>query len=166
MKIKKIQVFSYAELTDSAKERARAKFLEADEYPWWKDAETSIRRFCDHFGVIGLDYSIGGYCPSYITSKADNGHFRGRKLKHYKAMNHDDAYYCLEFELWDNFLNLWEATGSALVAFNQALDKACWSIQKDMEYHQSDEYVEEMMEINEYEFTEDGEWFGYREVAA
>jgi hypothetical protein len=166
MKIKKIQVFSYAELSDSSKQRAKANFLEFDHYPWWKDAETSIKHFCDHFGVKGLDYQIGGYCPSYITTKADNSHFKGKKLKHYKGKDNADAYYCLEFELWDNFVNLWEATGSALVSFNQSLDKACWSIQKDMEYHQSDEYVEEMMEINEYEFTEDGEMIGFGFVEA
>jgi hypothetical protein len=166
MKIKKIKVFSYEELTDSSKERARANFLEFDHYPWMKDAEVSLKNFCDHFGVKGLDYQIGGYCPSYVTAEADNSHFKGRKLKDYKVMKHDDAYYCLEFDLWENFVNIWEETGSPLIAFNQALDKAGWSIQKDMEYHQSDEYVEEMMEINEYEFTEDGETIGFGFVEA
>lgn len=166
MKIKKIQVFSYAELASSSKDRAKANFLEFDHYPWWKDAETSIKHFCDHFGVKGLDYQIGGYCPSYITANADNSHFRGKKLADYKVMNHDDAYYCLEFDLWSNFVTAWEETGSPLIAFQQALDKACKSVQSDMEYHESDEYVEEMMAINEYEFTEDGEMIGFGFVEA
>lgn len=166
MEIKKIAVYNYAELSDSAKSRAKANFLEFDNYPWWDDAVASVRKFCDHFGVKGLDYQIGGYCPSYITANSDNSHFRGLKLAEYKAMKHDDAYYCLEFDLWENFVNIWEETGSPLLAFNQSLDKACRSVQADMEYHQSDEYVEEMMEINEYEFTEDGESIGFGFVEA
>ena len=162
MEIKKIKVFSYEELSDSSRERARAKFLEGADYPWWSDAEVSIRAFCKFFGVSKLDYSIGGYCPSYITAEADNSHFKGRKLKDFKGKTPADAYYCLEFELWDNFVNIWEATGSPLIAFNQALDKACWSIQKDMEYHQSDEYAAETIELNEYLFTEDGDFANYK----
>lgn len=166
MKIKKIAVYSYAELSDSSKERAKANFLQFDQYPWMKDVEVSLNHFCDHFGVKGLDYQIGGYCPSYICAQPENSNFRGLKLADYKVMNHDDAYYCLEFDLWSNFVTGWEESGSPLLAFNEALEKACRSVQLDMEYHESDEYVEEMMEINEYEFTEDGESIGFGFVEA
>ena len=110
----------------------------------------------------------GGFADTLacLYYKADNSHFKGLKLAKYKVMNHDDAYYCLEFDLWGNFVTGWEETGSPLIAFNQALDKACRSVQADMEYHESDEYVAEMMEINEYEFTEDGEAIGFGFVDA
>ena len=166
MKIKKIEVFTYAELTDSAKERARAKFLQADEYPWWKDSEDSLRSFCNHFGVGGLDFSIGAFCHSYATAKPDNSHFKGLKLKNFTDSDKlAKNGYCVEIGMFDNFYSEWKKTGSPLLGFMFALAEGCKEIQRDMEYHQSDEYVQEMMDANDWEFTEDGDWFGYREAA-
>jgi hypothetical protein len=164
MEIKKIKVFSYEELSDSSKERARAKFLEGADFPWWSDSESSIRAFVDYFGVGDLDFSIGAFCPSYITAKAQNSHFKGLKLKHFKELATKECKtgYCVEADLWQNFADEWERTSSPLLAFQSALDKACWSIQSDMEYHQSDEYAAETIELNEYLFTEDGDFANYK----
>jgi hypothetical protein len=168
MQIKKVAVFTYQELSDSSKERARANFLEGADFPWWSDSESSIRAFVDYFGVGDLDFSIGAFCPSYITAKAQNSHFKGLKLKDFKELATKECKtgYCVEADLWQNFADEWERTSSPLLAFESALDKACWSIQKDMEYHQSDEYIEEMMEINEYQFLETGEPIGFGFVEA
>jgi hypothetical protein len=168
MKIKKIAVFSYEDLSDSSKVRARADFLASDEYPWWRDCETSIKQFCNHFGVSKLNYEIGAYCPSYIRCDADNSYFKGRKLKEYKVIAQKSELngYYIDSILWETFVSEWERTGSALLGFREALEKACTDIQKDMEYHLSEEYVEEMMAINEWEFNEDGSWFSGKEIAA
>lgn len=166
MKIKKIAVFSYEDLSDSSKERARANFLESADFPWWYDCEKAVRSFCNHFGVGGLDYSIGAYAPSYITAKAENSHFKGLKLKNFKDAEKLAATgYCEEIYMFEQFFNEWERTGSPLLGFMFALAQGCKSIQRDMEYHQSDEYAEEMIELNGYEFTEDGEFFNLKEAA-
>ena len=168
MKIKKIAVFTYQELSDSSKVRAKANFLEGADFPWWSDSESSIRAFVDYFNIPNLDFSIGAFCPSYITAKAENHHFKGLKLKHFKELATKECKtgYCVEADLWQDFVDEWERTSSPLLAFNEALDKACRSIQSDMEWHQSDEYAEEMIEINGYEFTEDGDFASYKFMEA
>jgi hypothetical protein len=60
----------------------------------------------------------------------------------------------------------WKRTGDPFYAYQQAIETALCDIASDVEYHYSDEYVEEMMEINEYEFTEDGETVGFGFVEA
>ena len=49
-----------------------------------------------------------------------------------------------------------KTAGDPLKAFHDAIECAVTDIQKDWEYQYSDEAVEEMLIINEYEFTEDG----------
>lgn len=167
MEIKKIAVFNYAELSDSAKSRAVAKFLEIDgDFPWWADCEKSIRGFCDYFGAGKLDFSIGAYCPSWIDTNATNDNFRGLKLKDFAdAEKLAKTGYCEEIYMFEQFYTHWKETGSPLLAFNHALNAGCRSIQQDMEYHQSEEYAVEMIEANGYEFTEDGDLFFYKEAA-
>jgi hypothetical protein len=46
-----------------------------------------------------------------------------------------------------------------MYAFHQALETALRAINQDIEYQYSDEAVEEMMEINAYEFDENGRIF-------
>jgi len=166
MEIKKIKVYNYGELSDCSKERARAKFLENSDFYWWSDCEKAIKSFCDHFGVGKLDYSIGAFCPSWIDTNADNSHFKGLKLKDFKdADKLAKTGYCEELNMFDEFYSHWKETGSPLLAFKHALNAGCRSIQKDMEYHQSDEFAEEMIIANDYQFTEDGEFFHYKEAA-
>lgn len=167
MQIKKIAVFTYDELSSSSKDRAKAKFLEIENYfPWWHDAEAAVKSFCNYFGATGLDYQIGGYCPSYITAQVSNDNFRGLKLKDFADSDKlAKTGYCEELNMFDEFYSHWKEHGSPLLAFDHALNAGCRSIQKDMEYHQSEEYAEEMLRINDYEFTEDGEFFHLKEAA-
>ena len=163
MQIKKIAAYSFEELSESSQSRAVGKFLAYSDFPWWSDCEKALRSFCDHFGVGGLDYSIGAYCPSHISSKADNSHFKGLKLKHFKdAEKLSKTGYCEEIYMFEQFYAEWERTGSALLAFNHALWQGCFSIQKDMEYFHSEEYAREELINNEHLFTEDGEMFDYK----
>jgi hypothetical protein len=43
-------------------------------------------------------------------------------------------------------------TGNALLAFNEAIEAGLKGIISEMEYQDSEEYISEMMEINEYKF--------------
>ena len=155
MRTATVELYQFNELSDEAKERAREWWRENLDYPWWSDAEASIRAFCDHFGVRVKDYSIGAYSPSHLDTDAENGHFRGIKLK---AINREamPTGYCLDCALWQTFYDEFKRTGSALYAFNEAIDAAVKEVREDMEYQYSDESVDEMLTINEYEFTENG----------
>lgn len=158
MQIKKIAAFSFDELSDSSKSRAVANFLADEDYPFWYDCEKAIRAFCDYFGAGKLEYSIGTHSHSYITAKVDNENFRGLKLAHYEdAEKLAKTGYCEEIYMFEQFHAEWERTGSALKAFQFALDQGCRSIVKDMEYFQSEEYASEYLTDMEYLFDEDGE---------
>jgi hypothetical protein len=166
MKIKNIAVFTYQELSDSSKVRAKANFLEHDEYPYFSDALASIKAFVEHFHGRILDYSIGGEVyRSYVKTTLDHSFFRGNKLKDIDK-NYMPTGYCLDCALWMTMHDEWQKTGDPFYAFQQAIEAALCEIAGDVEYHYSDEYVEEMMEINEYEFTEDGEAIGFGFVEA
>jgi hypothetical protein len=168
MEIKKIAVFSFAELSESSKSRAQANFLEFDEYPYFSDALASIKAFVKHFHGEIINYSLGGEVyRSYVKTTLDPSFFRGVKLK---DINRDymPTGYCLDCTLWTTMHDEWQKTGDAFYAFQQAIESALCDIAGDVEYHYSDEYVEEMMEINDYKFTEDGEavHFGFLEEQA
>jgi hypothetical protein len=166
MEIKKIKVFSYGELSDSSKVRAKANFLEHDEYPYFSDAMASITAFVEHFHGRILDYSIGGEVyRSYVKTTLDHSFFRGNKLKDIDR-DYMPTGYCLDCTLWITMHDEWKKTGDAFYAFQQAIEAALCDVAGDVEYHYSDEYVNEMMEINEYQFTENGESIGFGFVEA
>jgi len=168
MEIKKIAVFSYEELSDFSKVRAKAKFLEHDEYPWFSEALASIKAFVRHFHGDILDYSLGGEVyRSYVKTTIDPSFFRGNKLKEIDR-DYMPTGYCLDCALWVTMYDEWKKTSDPFYAFQQAIETALCEIASDVEYRYSDEYVEEMMEANQYQFTEDGEavHFGFLEEQA
>lgn len=155
MRTATVQIYTFDELSENAKDVARNWWRQDLEYFWMDDAMGSVRAFCDHFGVKIKDWSIGGYSPSWITTDAENANFRGVKLR---SINRDymPTGYCLDCALWFTFYDEFKRTGDALYAFNEAIDAAVKEIVEDIEYQYSDEAVDESIACNEYEFTEDG----------
>ena len=158
MRTATVQIYKFNELSDEAKENAREWYKTNLDYPWFDESLNSIKAFCDHFGVSVKDWSIGAFCPSYLTTDATNSNFRGVKLKSIDREQMPTGF-CLDCDLWFTFYDEFKRTGDALYAFNQAIDAAVDSIVKDAEYQYSDESVDEMLTINEYEFTEDGKLY-------
>ena len=155
MKTATINLYQFNELSDDAKERAREWWRDGLEYFWWDESIGSIRAFCDHFGVKIKDYSIGAYSPSYMDTDAENANFRGMRLADFTR----DAMptgYCLDCALWQTFYDEFKRTGSALKAFNEAIDAAVTEIKEDAEYQYSDECIDELLVANKYDFTENG----------
>ena len=156
MKTVTIALYKFDELSDDAKETAREAYRYSGiEYFWFDDAIGSIKAFCDYFNVKIKDYEIGAYSPSYLTTDANNANFRGIKLKSIDRENMPTGY-CLDCTLWQTFYDQFKRTGDALYAFNDAIDDAVREIVRDAEYQYSDESIDEMLTINEYDFTENG----------
>lgn len=155
MRTIELEVLTFEELSDSAKDNARDWFREGNEYFWWKDSLKSIEEFCSEFGVKIKDYQVGTWRPSYMETNASNDHFRGRKLSEF-TKDHNPTGYCLDITLWNTFLDEWKSSGSALKAFNKAIDDAVSEIVRDMEYQDSNEAVDEMLIVNQYEFYPNG----------
>ena len=155
MRVATVEVYKFDELSDAAKDRAREWYREGMHYPWWDDAFASITAFCDHFGAKIKDYEIGAYSPSWINVEAENDVFRGMKLRGFNR-EFTPTGYCLDCTLWQTFYDCFKSTGSAKLAFEAAINDAVDDVVKDMEYQYSDDSVDEMLTINEYEFTENG----------
>lgn len=160
MEIVEVSVYKFDELSDSAKEKARAWYREGNDYYWWDDCLSSIKTFCNEFGVKIKNYEIGIWGHSFLDTDAENHHFRGRKLKDVKR-DHTPTGYYLDCTLWETFHDTWKETGDPLNAFNEAIHVAIRDIVKDMEYLDSDESIDEMLVANGYEFDEDGNRFRY-----
>jgi len=156
MKTIEINIYQYAELEDSAKQRAREWFSESG-YVWIDEGIDTIKAFCDLFGVTLKDYSLTTCSHSYITTNAENEHFRGLTLKQVeKNRALSLTGYCLECDLLEAMADSMKETGCALKAFNEAIEAGKRGIIADMEWQDSEEYIAEMMEINGYDFDEDG----------
>ena len=148
-------VFTYAELSDSAKQTAK-EWFSSGGYTWVDEGIDSIRAFCRALSLPDkLDYELSPYCHSYIDSDVTPAYFRGLKLKDIDR-NAMPTGYCLDCDLFYTFYDTFKETGNAYGAFIAALDAAKKSIIADMEYQDSDEYIAEMMDVNGYEFDENG----------
>ena len=152
-------IYTFEELpTDAAKEKARDWLRNAGDYVWADESRQSVEAFCNHFGVTLRAWSVGVYNPIDYTTDASNEHFRGCKLKDFDR-EYMPTGYCLDCALWLTFFDEFKRTGDAKGAFDTAMYTGFKAWRADMEWQTSDEYIDECMTINEYEFNEDGEIF-------
>ena len=155
-----IQVFKFDELSESAKENARDRWRDGMEFAWRDEAKDSIRAFLGQFGIKLTEWNVGPYQPfSYRLSEYDNSNFRGMKLRDFERENYPTGY-CLDADMSIEFYDVFKKTGDAMHAFECAIESGFIGWRNDMEWQVSDEYIDECLEINEYEFTENGEIWG------
>lgn len=160
MRTVEVEVFKYAELEGKARERARDWYCEGLDYYWWDDSLASVKSFCDLFGVVVRDYSVGAFSPSWLTTNASNEHFRGWGKREINALKDENiSGYYMDNVLTDAMIEMFALTGDAKESFEYAMDKAVEAIRDDMEYQYSEEAVSESMEANEYEFDQNGNRF-------
>lgn len=151
-----IQVFKFVELSESAKERARQWWRDGMEFAWSDESLDSIRAFCAQFGIKLRGWNIGPYFPiDYMLSDYDNSNFRGMKLRQFTRENYPTGY-CLDAGMSIAFYDEFKRTGDAKSAFEHAVYQGFKEWRDDMEYQMSDEAIDELLEINYYEFTESG----------
>jgi len=149
-------LFTFEELSDSAKETARENWRANMDFAWSDESIDSIKAFCEYFNVTLTDWRVGAYEPFDYETNAENRHFRGVKLK---TINRDSmpTGYCLDCDLWFTFYDEFKRTGDAKNAFDDAIYAGFKAWRDDMEYQLSDESIDESLTINEYEFYENGE---------
>ena len=156
MRVIEQTIYHFDELSDKAKETARDCFRDLD-YAWSNEAKQSIEAFCAAFNVSLLDYSVDSYRSFYRTD-ASNANFRGKKLSQFNRDYMPTGYY-LDNDLWMAFYDVFRTTGDAKYAFNGALYAGFKSWREDMEYQTTDEYIDDFILANEYEFYENGKMF-------
>lgn len=148
-----IQAYTFDELSDAAKETARNWFRETMPAAWCDESAASIVNFCEAFGVRMVNYEVdtGSY---YYKTDADNSNFRGIDYLLAEKMGLSDGYIIGEI-MREVFLQNFKEHG-ALYAFNEALDAGFRSWRDDLAYQDSDESIDEVISINEYEFDHAG----------
>lgn len=157
MRTIEIKVYKFNELTERVKDRVRDSFRSrGDLFGWDAEWQDSLRAFCDKFGVKIKEYNVG-YRGTDITTDAENNHFRGIR---FKDIDKDESLtgYCGDSAFLYPFSDEWKRSGSALVAFKHALYEGLKEWENDRDHAYSDEAIDEFIEINEYEFTEDGDY--------
>ena len=157
MRVIEKTIYHYDELSDKAKETARDSFRDL-EYAWSDESRKSIEAFCSTFNVKLLDYSVGAYYPIEYKTDATNDNFRGKRLSQFNR-DHMPTGYCLDNDLWITFYDVFKTTGNAKHAFNKALEVGFKAWREDMEYQTTDEYIDDFIIGNEYEFYENGKLF-------
>lgn len=163
MEIKKVAVYKFAELSDSAKGKAVAYFRDRFEYPWFDEAMGSIKAFVKGLHGDVMDWRIGdGVYRSFVRTTLDESFFSDLELSDFNR-DHMPTGYCLDATLWGVFYDEFKKTGDGFYAYQQAIESALCEISSDVESHYSDESVIENIEINEYEFEDDGSLFHSRE---
>jgi hypothetical protein len=155
MRVIEKTIFTFDELSESAKERAREWYRRGLEYPWWDEARDSLRAFCDEFGVSVLDYSMGDSRRAFIKTDASPSNFRGLKLSEFNREAMPTGF-CFDSSLRYSFADEWKRTSDPFYAFGIALESFLREVENDVEYQYSDEAVEESIEANGYEFDEGG----------
>jgi hypothetical protein len=171
---KTINIYSFDELSDKAKDNARDWFREVCQHEqWWEhiydDAERVGLRlttfdldrnrhakgeFCVFGGAeqcAGLILKEHGKdCETFKTAKQFVADLKKLNAE-IEAVDGDDETNC-EYELWQ------DKRGELCDEFLRSiLEDYSIILQKEIEHLYSDESVDENIRINEYEFTESGE---------
>lgn len=154
MRQETINIYSFDDLDEYAKEKARDWFRSVSDYPWHDDCRASIETFCKYFGVKLTDWSVDAWTYNFRTD-AENNNFRGHKLREF-TRDHMPTGYCLDYPLWSTFYDSFKRTGDAKEAFDDALRAGFKDWCSDIEYYYSDEAINETLESDGYEFYEDG----------
>ena len=160
MRIKKIEVFKYQELSESAQEQALEKFAFINvDYEWWEYTYEDAERIGLQIKHFNLDQ--GGYCSGHITTRvrevfqailAEHGKttdtynlvkdmfkrsriIHKRVAKKYRGEQITDLFKEFEYALLEEYLS---------------------TLRKEYDYLCSKEAIEETIKANEYEFTKEG----------
>lgn len=155
MRLKTIELYQFDELSDAAKEKARAWFRDGFSYDWIDDSRASIEHFCDCFGVRLKDWRIDTWNGFDYDTDAHNDHFRGLTYEKANNMKLSDGY-CLGELMETAFKGAFKDRG-AKDAFDYALNLGFQDWLKDLRFQETDEYIDDAIIGNEYEFTADGE---------
>lgn len=149
-----ITLYTIDDLSEEAKERALSDYRATMDYFWADDSKESIQAFCDYFGVSLTHWHVDSWQYDFDTD-ATNSHFRGVKLRDFRR-DHMPTGYCLDCDLWQTFFDVFKKTGNAKGAFDSALRAGFAAWRDDLESQESEAYICDHMNANQWRFFADG----------
>ena len=160
MRTEQITIYKFNELSESAQERAIEDHRKYTEFPWNSEYQDSLSAFLSEFSV-SLEWDFDAWDNFYFSFDRADWHeaMRGRKLSEFNR-DYMPTGFCADSGLWMTFCDSWKGTGDPVSAAESALDAFFKAWKAYIEYTYSDEGIREHIECNEYEFTEDGEFWG------
>lgn len=153
-----LNLYTIDELDDKAKERARDWWRSAGELFWCDESRESIQEFCSRFGASLDDWSVGPFAPIDYKVSAEQRNFRCVRLSTFPR-DFMPTGYCLDCTLWQTFHDEFKRTGSAKLGFEAAIEAGFKAWRDDMEGQQEDDYIDDFLAANNYQFTEDGRFY-------
>ena len=149
-------VYKFNELSETTKERVREWWRgDGMSLAWMEESRGSIEAFCDGFGVTLKTWRVDSQSYDFAV-RMGNENFRGKKLRHFDRHHMPTGFY-LDGVLWETFFDMFKKTGDAKLAFEDALDTGFKAWRDDIASQYEDEYIDDLLNANEYEFTADGE---------
>lgn len=157
-KLIEVPVFTIGELSEKARDKAHSDYLACGFDFDYSDNISTIKSFCDLFGVRLNDWEVCEYRYDYTVEIPNQ---RGITKK--KAVGMVNSWetgqgYFLASIACDAIKNTWE-NGDIKRAIEEALDSMFKAYQSDLEYQESIECFVESCEANSWTFLESGELF-------
>lgn len=177
MREETITIYKFSELSDEAKQVAIDSWREqGHEYVWGSEAIETMKKFAEEFNIYVEDWQIGSARHgSYIhfsveTVQMGETEMLGIRVFKYLQNNYQDEIksfedasatgYCFDCDIIQPMLDFMKRPDRAITLheiFEECFDAFIEAWVVDCEYQDSDEAISETIEINDYEFTKDGE---------
>ena len=156
MKIIEKTVYTFAELTDNAKQKAEHWYCCNVPYFWGDEHISEIKEFLSVFNVELTRYEYNAYTFSCRTN-LDSCKWQGNNKKDVLArLARYQVGYCAGEGLKQSFMAEYVKHGSIKLAIIAALGESFKELCNDYEYHFSDEAIKDFFGSDDFYFYEDG----------
>lgn len=157
MRIEQVKLFTYAELSDAAKERAYMDWVHrgGDEWTWGDEWREALKGFADLTHIQLRDWEVDSYGYWFSAEYPDIEH--GNVIEYQPK---DCPFSGTTFD--EDFLQPlrdWvskKTDADYLDVLKACLDMGFRNARSDIEWHSGKECFEERCDCNDVEFTEDG----------
>lgn len=151
-----IDAYSFNELSDKAKDKARDYYYQNIEYFWGDEHLEVVKRFLDLFNVSLVNWACDEYHVDFETNINDCK-FQGLNKKRVNALIKSfNVSYWADETLVIAFNESYSKHGSIKLAIEEALRQSEINLKNDIAHHYTDESMADYFEANEYFFTIDG----------
>ena len=170
MRQETINIYTFEELDDKAKQKAIDHFRNTCDYHWSSEWRDSLNEFEKTFPIKINDWSVGAHDYSHIRFSFTGEHedMKGIRLFKYIANNYAHILskdcpftgYCGDESLLDPIRQFMKRPDKDLSFYDlmkDCLDHWVSEYQGDMESQLEDEYISDFIQANGYEFLENGD---------